>query len=1032
MLTIKVLRSNSATGDGGGVPRYLTSTQYYLDKNGQEQSSAKWLGRGAASLGLHGKPVTEELMNKLAQGYAPDGTSLRQNAGAAPSVKQLRDRQGNVRLDENGKPMTKNVGVRIGFDLTFSSPKTVSVVWAGADPELRGNILEAHHRAVEAGIAFIEKHAAETRRGKGGKDVLGADIVVSRHTHFGARPHEKDWKERGDHEMDVDPQLHSHCLMYNLGRAEDGSWGSIEAKEAYRWKMAAGALYRAELASQMRKLGFGIEEDLRFGDDGQIKDRFFKIAGVPDDLADQMSGRRKEILAHMEQHGGTAQQANLATRRDKDEPSFGELINRWQEDLSEYRRQHPGLFPENVRSLIGRQPKPKLELSEEQRDREILNELHETNSVWTRADLTAAIASRATGERSMAHVLAETSNFLRRNDLALIEPEKIHADDRGAKLSRRHREVRFADPKVLAQEQEMVRAAAQRKHETAIRVSRDKLEQAVGDMERDRGFQLTQEQREAAAYACCGSGGVALIKGRAGTGKTTTAQAIVKAFREDGRQVIGAATGWDAAKKLQAESGVDESHSIASLLGKLDKDKIHLTPRSVLLVDEAGMVGTPSMKALLDHAHRAKAKVLLQGDPLQLQSVERGAPMRALEKVVGAAELKDIRRQKRTVDRETAQAFYEVGGAELRSRQQNLDAGQAILARLEARGQIVGHKSREDAMKALVQDYLTSPRSDREKLIIGGTRSDVTAINTAIREHRKSTGELGTEFQVKASQPRTGQVFDLPLCEGDQIRFTKRNEELGLVNGIKASICKLHAEGEGHFKVRVRIESDIQKQDGRIVEFSTREFGCMTHAYASTVHKSQGQSVAEVYHLGHAGMTDRQLALVSFTRMKEAYTVYGDAAELYDTQLDAKTAEDRLQVNAMEEGLAFGGRTTKQVIADLKSQKALEAHEAMLAERQKQQPTPTMQTSRAPEREQPTLLERKVEPRKQKAPVAQPAKAGREAIKPSKPVALDTQQKALAKRAADAWKRVVEQARQRLWRQRQQEQGWRRSSGLSR
>lgn len=1010
MLTITALKSNSPSGDGGGVPKYLTATEYYLDKNGQERSSAAWTGRGAQALGLKG-PVTEELMNKLAAGFGPDGQPLRQNAGEKPKQHPLKDRQGNVKLDEQGNPIMKTQGVRIGFDLTWSAPKSVSVAFAGADGALRDKMLEAHHAAVEKALDFVEKHAAETRRGKGGKDVLEAELVISRHTHYGARAHEKDWKQRGEHELDVDPQLHTHCLVYNLARDKDGNWGALEPKEMYHWKMAAGALYRAELAENLRGLGFGIEDDIRLADDGSVKDRFFKIAGVPDELAEQMSGRRKEILAHMAEHGGSAQQANLATRRDKDEPTFAELSERWKEDLAEYRREHPGLLPENMRSLVGRKPEREAPKPQQELDQEILAELHETKSVWTRADLTGKLAERNVGRMSMKDVLKETSQFLVRNDLVLIEPEKVHQDDRGQHLARRHREVRFADPKVVAQEHEMVRDAAARKGEQEVRLDPKVVDQAIAAMEKERGFQLSAEQRKAARFVCAETGGVAVIEGRAGTGKTTTADAVVQAYEASGRHVIGAATGWDAAKKLEAESGIT-SHSITSLLGKLDKGQIKLNSKSVILIDEAGMVGTPSMKGLLDHAHAAKAKVLLQGDTLQLQSVERGAPMRALAKEVGSVVLTDIRRQQHQADRDTAQAFYDAGDAQLRSRQQNVDAGKAILSRMERNGQIQGYDSWDEARQQWVAQYLASQLPARDKLLTAGTREDVQAGNSAVREVRKRAGELGLEFQIQGTEPRTGKAYQIPLAEGDRVRFTKRNDELGLVNGTKAVVQSITpAKGGGH-TIKATIESDIKKMDGREVEFNTKDYGCLTHAYAATVHKSQGQSVQEVYHLGHPGMTDRQLSLVSFTRMKQKYELFGDASDLFDVRLDAKVAEDRLQMNAMEEGRAFEGRTTKQVMADLARQKARAAHEALIAQRQEAQ---------KPE------------------PVAQPAppkpltrQEARETLRPQKPVVLEPEQKDLVQRAAEALKAMSRKVRERLFEKEREARNRSQGHGLSR
>lgn len=928
MNSIKTLTSKDPSGGAGGVPKYLTSTQYYLGKDGQEQSASAWCGSAARSLGLVGQPVTEELMNRLGSGFAPDGkTALRQGAGKKPEIRKVKDRAGNVRFDEKGEEITATHGMRIGTESTLSAPKSVSIVMAFGDAELRQAIVDAQHRAVEKTIGFYEKHCAETRRGKGGKDVLSAELVISRHTHFGARAHESDWKQRGEHELDIDPQLHTHCLIYNVCKGSDGEWGTLEPSELWRWKKGIGAMYRAELASEMQKLGFGIEDDIRYDKDGKVTDRFWRIAGIPDELIDQLSGRRKEILAYMQEHGGTAQQATLKTRRNKDEPTFAEMHARWQEDLALWRREHPGLLPDNLRDLCHRgQRTPSQQQTQAQRDQEILGELHENKSVWTRADLVQKLAERSTGQNA-AQVWRETGDFLKRNELQLIEPEQLHKDDRGKTLSRRYTEIRFADPKVVHQERDIVEMAKARVHDQSVRLDPKVLKKSIAEMEEERGFKLSPEQRKAAEFTCCGSGGVAVVQGWAGTGKTTVSDAVVKAYRASGFQVIGCSTAWKAAQKLQAESGIT-SYSIAQMVDQLGKGKMQLTSKSVVLVDEAGMMGTPSLRALMGFAHEAGAKIICQGDVLQLQSVERGAPMRALAKEVGYTELKDIRRQKQEADRDIAREYYAAGGTEKRSRQQNELAGQKIIARMEARGQIQAFDNRDQARAFLVKDYLASHKPAREKLVLAATRTDVDALNDAIREGRKAKGELGLEHNVGVSNPRTKAIQPLALAKGDRVMFTKKSKELDVVNGTTLIVTAVTPDGKGGHTIQGTIESDIKKQDGRPLTFQAKDVSLM-HAYASTVHKSQGQSVSEVLHLGHRGMTDRQLALVGFTRMKDQYTLYGPIDELFDRSGDAAWAQDRLQVNALEEGLSkkFRGLTTTQWLRE-EAQKSQEQPES--------------------------------------------------------------------------------------------------------
>lgn len=910
MLTIRALKTQSGSKAGSGIPEYLTAAHYYQDKEGNEVVASAWFGAGAQALGLHRRNVTVEDMAKLAQGLAPDGTKLRRNAGEKPATIELKDRQGNARLDADGNPMTREVQQRIGWDMTFSAPKTVSVAFAAAQGELRDQILEAHHRAVAKSLDWIEKQAAETRRGKAGKDVHDAGMVISRHTHFAARPHDQTFDGS---ESQCDPDLHSHCVAYNVALDVHGKWGALETGEIYRQEMAVGALYRAELAAGMAKLGFGIEDEIHYDDQGKEKFRAFKVAGIPDELAEEMSGRRGQIEQAMKADPSLSPQAaNLKTRQAKDEPPFEELTKRWKAHLDSFRIRHPELgMPADAEALRQQGSKP-VERDQAREDAEILAKLHATKTVWTRHDLLQQIAERNAGTLDANGVAKECNAFVKRNDLHVINPERIHDDERGEHLARRHRQVRYASQAVVQEEKDMVSSVKARANEDH-RVSPDRVNQAIAQMEKARGFQLSPEQRKAVEHLTQAPGAVQSLVGRAGTGKTTVSEAVVASHRAAGYDVIGCATGWDAAKKLEAEAGIG-SHSVASLLKGLKDGKVKLTPKTLILVDEAGMVGTPSMSALLKYAEQAKAKIILQGDPLQLQSVERGGAMRAITKAVGGgATLADIRRQKHAEDTKTAGLFYAAGGDELRTRAQNSTAGREILARMEKRGQIRAFDDDGEAMRNLVADYLGSPTSATEKLIIAGKRSDVAALNDAVREGLRARGRLGPDHVIQVAYGTEGKTRPMPLAVGDQVRFNAKDKKLGLVNGSRARIDAIELlEGGGH-RIEATLISDIKRDDGRTIAFDTREFSALAHGYASTVHKSQGQSKTEVYHYAGetaGGVSDRQLALVAFTRMKQSYQLYGTVDGIYGPALDANVVTDRLQMNALEEGLT--GRTTKR------------------------------------------------------------------------------------------------------------------------
>ena len=229
----------------------LAREDYYLE-GGEPQG--EWYGNGADRLGLHGEIHQEEFRNLL-QGYTPDGKKeLTQNAGEE-------DR-------------------RSGWDLTFSAPKSVSTLWAVSDQETRHKIQEIQQEAVKSSLDYLERNAGWTRRGKDGCERERTDLIFTTFEHSTSRAQ--------------DPDLHTHVIAQNISLRDDGSTGSIDSAPLYQHKMAAGALYRAELAQKLeRDLGLYISRD---------KDSF-EVLGVSRELCQEWSTRRKEILVALEERG---------------------------------------------------------------------------------------------------------------------------------------------------------------------------------------------------------------------------------------------------------------------------------------------------------------------------------------------------------------------------------------------------------------------------------------------------------------------------------------------------------------------------------------------------------------------------------------------------------------------------------------------------------------------------------------------------------------------------------------------------------
>jgi conjugative relaxase-like TrwC/TraI family protein len=304
------------------------------------------LGDGCKALGLTGEVHGAGLKNLL-RGYSPDGeTPLTQNAGSPKH--------------------------QPGWDLTFSAPKSVSVFWSQAGPEVRRAVQEAQGEAAAEAIRYLQDTSAWTRRGKGGRERERAGLVAAAFEHGTSRAQ--------------DPQLHTHCLILNVGTRADGTTGTIVSKPLYLDKLTAGAVYRAELSNQLEKrLGLALER----------RESWFEVRGVPESLVQEFSKRREEVERALAERGESgakaAAKAALATRKAKDHLPRAELVSAWQ-DVG---RAH-GFSVEEVNALL-QQQSPRQDLAARVRGcvRGALARLTRDENRFTERDLLCKAAEEA-------------------------------------------------------------------------------------------------------------------------------------------------------------------------------------------------------------------------------------------------------------------------------------------------------------------------------------------------------------------------------------------------------------------------------------------------------------------------------------------------------------------------------------------------------------------------------------------------------------------------------------------------------------
>lgn len=887
----------SATGQnaiGLNVVGYLRDTEKldfkYVGYMGMAESTQRWRGHGAAVLGLEGKEVDEQAMIELAAGYSPDGkkTPLCQNAGAKPTKQIKTDRLGNPRLGKDGEPQfVWKGGHQVGYDCVFSAPKSVSLLLAMASPEERGAILAAHRAAVDKALGFIEDKV-ETRRGKAGKDVIPVDgLVITSCDHLANRK--------------LEPHLHTHNLIYGVAYGSDGKWSAWESSELFRHQKAADVVYMTNLAENLRKLGYGIEQKaiLTEADGEDTGFRTWEVAGIDQATIDAFSTRKSEILDAMEE-GISHHQAWAQTRAHKDEPSPQELFATWEKAI-------PALGQEVDIAKLKELPDV---LAPQRSDEDVLQAFHASEAIVKEADMMWTLyRSRAgLGPEQLAEDLARL-----KSQMVEIAPERQHAMDQGLSVSRRYTETRYADRKIVDWEQEVLQRAAARKDDASIRVPQQTMDRVVQRFEKERGFTLSDEQRQALDHLCVQSGGHAVMAGVAGAGKTTVAELYKQAFEENGQHLIGAATARKAAGKLQQESGIP-SMSITRILSRLDKgrpltkDIPRLTEKSVVVLDEAGMVDTEAVRRLMRHVDAAGAKLILQGDMRQLQPIGAGAGMALVSQQLGHAPLTEIRRQKNEVDRDIAITFYdrdEQGRIVLdnrgpKARSEVAQKGAALWKKLEARGAIDAYNTREEAADACVQEWLDCPHDIDNRLLLVHDHADARMLTNKIRDGLRERGVLSGQDHTFRGR-RDQRMYDMAVAVGDQVRITKNDNQLGVENGDMAVVEQITKTPTGSLALNLRVEGRHGKPSFALA-VDTDEFNHLQAGYCRTVHDAQGQGRAAVFHFANAKMMNNQSGLVAFTRLtSDRYRMYGAEVEL--EQVKKRLGADRLKQNATQEGL---------------------------------------------------------------------------------------------------------------------------------
>lgn len=754
------------------------------------------------------------------------------------------------------------------IDFCYSVPKSVSLAYAAAKtPEERAAIMGA----IEAGNRHFlgeMKQDLHTRHGHGGKDDIGGvqHLCIASKTEPSSR--------------NGDMQIHIHNNVMNMCIGADGSRRCLD----YETALLNRERYEAEAAAvvfhHFKEMGYEIRTEELTNAQGHKRGGVkHELNRVSQHAIDDNSSRQQEITYYMATHGVGKEYANKATKKNKQETPVGETLAKAEEKIAANAQAY-GFS--NAEELKGNDHQQVFKT-----DAELLDHLHQGNAAWTERDLKKVVAQFRGVDLGVDGAKEDVTRMMKDLDLVPLQKNK-------------QGEAQWASRSYFNMEQKILDDAQKMTHDRSHCLPREMATQAITQHEKKQGFQLSEQQRDAAYGIACNAGGMAILVGRAGCGKTTGIGAVVRAVEANGGKVYGASTADTAAAKLGAETGI-ECTNTKKLLNDLKMGRTTLTAKDKVLIDEAGMVGSQTIAEFQHHCRHSGASLLLVGDPAQIKPIEAGDPLRALieGKKTPVYELTEIRRQQDEQHLSFVNDFYHgKTGKELR---QTLEQA-SVLSKAD---------TREEAIDQAAAYYAKS--QGKAGPIMATTNEDVMAVNAAVREQLKAAGTLpaqGREVMGVSLGENSAPVL-LEACAGERIAFNGKfkdskgnqvfNNDAGTVLGFMDKDG--NAQENGRF-MRVELDPQDGKKKSKVLALDTQDpkQKFWNYQYAMTANKAQGQTfeTSGVLLTKECSQEDRGKMLVLCSRQKgregalnvfatnEGLRGFERAAEDFATKYNAK------------------------------------------------------------------------------------------------------------------------------------------------
>ena len=786
---------------------------------------------------------------------------------AEEALTRLLDRQDPRTAEPLPRPPGRRAEVD-GFDLMFSVPKSASVLFALGDIRAQGAVLRAQRAAVVEAMSYLDQEACLVRVGSERELQRGAGLVGAAFEHRTSRA--------------GDPQVHTHVLIANGTRRADGKWAALHGSAIYQQARTAGHIHEAAFRRALA-LELGVEW-------GRVHNGIADVDGFTSEQLQAFSTRSSEIDDYLDEHGWTGAEARqiaaLRTREAKDYDVTPEmLLPEWRQ-----RAQAVGIDEHALRAMVDRQRYRPLGPQDQE---DVTNKLAGPGgltrqaSSFDRRDVICAFAAAAQQGATLDEVEAWADAFLADPRVVALHPgpegRLSHRDvlrlDDGRVVPAVAHATRYTTRELLSLEREVIDRAVNERAVGAAVAAPQAIERAIATRPT-----IGTDQAEMVRRLCSDGHRIQVVVGPPGTGKTFALDAAREAWQASGYVVVGAAVAREAARNLEEKSGIPAT-SVAAVRAQLAQGgEYGLGPRSVLIVDEAGMLPTHDLHALVAHASGAGAAIVFVGDHHQLPEIDAGGTFRGLVIRAEPIVLTENRRQQ------------EEWGRRMLERIRSGEVRQGLELASE-HGVVRVSGTAEGAGAELVRDWWEARQAGQQAVMLAYRRQEVHDFNAAGHALMDAAGKLGAERLLLAAGE---------FAAGDEVLLRRRSMTAQVNNGSRGTITAIDVERQ-EATVRlpddqrlVRLDADYLRQPGVNGQPS------MLYGYAATVHTYQGATTEATFAYGSPGLY-RELVYTASSRHEHSLRFYladpdidRELAEFHGAQAEPQDAFERFVAQAQQ------------------------------------------------------------------------------------------------------------------------------------